>query len=124
MIPVGALADIPIGEAIRVEADVPIAVFRVAVEDSDGADSTVYAIDDTCTHQKASLADGWLDGCKVECPLHSACFDLRTGLPDGPPAKVPVRTHQVVVLDGMVYLRVAAPMDARAGEPVPEVGVA
>ncbi|MDT7663360.1 MAG: hypothetical protein QOD04_2916, partial [Pseudonocardiales bacterium] len=32
MIPVGALADIPIGEAIRVEADVPIAVFRVAAE--------------------------------------------------------------------------------------------
>jgi 3-phenylpropionate/trans-cinnamate dioxygenase ferredoxin subunit len=123
MIPVGALADIPIGEAIRVDADVPIAVFRVAAEDSDGTDSTVYAIDDTCTHQKASLADGWLDGCKVECPLHSACFDLRTGLPDGPPAKVPVRTHRVVVVDGMVYLQVPTTVPV-AAESVSEEDVA
>jgi len=115
MIPVGALADIPVGEAIRVEADVPIAVFRV----DDGADGTVYAIDDTCTHQRASLADGFLDGCMVECPLHATCFDLRTGLPDRPPAKIPVRTHQVVVSDGMVYLRVAEP-----AESAPEVEVA
>jgi 3-phenylpropionate/trans-cinnamate dioxygenase ferredoxin subunit len=111
MIPVGALADIPVGEAIRVHADVPIAVFRV----DDGAEGTVYAIDDTCTHQKASLADGWLDGCMVECPLHAACFDLRTGLPDGPPAKVPVRTHQIVVSDGMVYLKLAQPAELGAG---------
>ncbi|HTF51428.1 MAG TPA: bifunctional 3-phenylpropionate/cinnamic acid dioxygenase ferredoxin subunit [Pseudonocardia sp.] len=113
MIHVGALADIPVGEAIRVEADVPIAVFRV----DDGADGAVYAIDDTCTHQRASLSDGWLDGCKVECPLHATCFDLRTGLPDGPPAKVPVRTHQVVVMDGMIYLKLAE----HSGEPEVEV---
>lgn len=111
MIPVGALADIPVGEAIRVQADVPIAVFRV----DDGAEGTVYAIDDTCTHQKASLADGFLDGCMVECPLHATCFDLRTGRPDGPPAKVPVRTHQVVVSDGMVYLKLAQPAELGAG---------
>lgn len=119
MIPVGALADIPVGEAIRVQADVPIAVFRV----DDGGDGTVYAIDDTCTHQKASLADGWLDGCMVECPLHSACFDLRTGLPDGPPAKVPVRTHRVVVVDGMVYLQVPTAVPATI-DSVPEEEVA
>lgn len=100
MIPVGALAEIPVGEAVRVLADVPIAVFRVS-------DDTVYAIDDTCTHQKASLSDGWVEGCAVECPLHASCFDLRTGMPDGPPARTPVRTHQVVVVDGMVYLRVS-----------------
>jgi 3-phenylpropionate/trans-cinnamate dioxygenase ferredoxin component len=117
MIRVGALADIPVGEAIRVEADVPIAVFRVSTDGTDGADGAVYAIDDTCTHQKASLSDGWLDGCMVECPLHAACFDLRTGLPDGPPAKVPVRTHQVVVMDGTVYLKLAE----HTGEPEVEV---
>lgn len=61
------------------------------------ADGELYAIDDTCTHQDASLADGWLEGCEVECPLHSAIFDLRTGEPDGLIARRPVRTHRVLV---------------------------
>jgi 3-phenylpropionate/trans-cinnamate dioxygenase ferredoxin component len=84
MIFVGSVDDIPPGEAVRVEAEVPIAVFNV--------DGELFAIDDTCTHQDASLADGWVEGCAVECPLHAACFDLRTGMPSGPPAKAPVRT--------------------------------
>ena len=106
MILVGRPDDIPLGEAVRVEADVPIAVFNV--------DGELYAIDDTCTHQDASLADGWLEGCNVECPLHAACFDLRTGMPSGPPAKMPVRTHEVVVEDGLVYVRVTVPVEAAA----------
>lgn len=105
MILVGRPEDIPLGEAVRVEAEVPIAVFNV--------DGELLAIDDTCTHQDASLADGWLEGCSVECPLHAACFDLRTGMPSGPPAKMPVRTHEVVVADdGLVYVRVAAAVEA------------
>jgi 3-phenylpropionate/trans-cinnamate dioxygenase ferredoxin subunit len=104
MILVGSLDDIPLGEAVRVEAEVPIAVFNV--------DGELFAIDDTCTHQDASLADGWVEGCTVECPLHAACFDLRTGMPSGPPAKLPVRTHEVVVDDGVVYVRVAAAVEA------------
>src|SRR3954447_1826479 len=96
MIPVCPTAALPPGEATRVEADVAIAVFNV--------DGEYYAIDDTCTHQDASLADGWLDGCTIECPLHASCFDLRPGRPSGPPAKVPVRTHLVTVVDGTVHV--------------------
>ena len=99
MIPVCAVGDLPDGEAVRVEAEVPIAVFHV--------DGAFYAIDDTCTHQDASLADGWVESCTVECPLHASCFDLRTGKPTGPPAKKPVRTHEVVVVDGYVHVRVS-----------------
>jgi 3-phenylpropionate/trans-cinnamate dioxygenase ferredoxin subunit len=106
MILVGSLDDIPLGEAVRVEAEVPIAVFNV--------DGELFAIDDTCTHQDASLADGWVEGCTVECPLHAACFDLRTGMPCGPPARLPVRTHEVVVDDGVVYVRVTAAVEARS----------
>ena len=97
MIFVGELSDIPVEESVRVQGQVAIAVFNV--------DGELFAIDDTCTHQDASLSDGWLEGCAVECPLHAACFDLRTGRPSGPPAKKPVRTHQVVVEDGLVYVR-------------------
>jgi 3-phenylpropionate/trans-cinnamate dioxygenase ferredoxin subunit len=99
MILVGWRDDIPLGGAVRIEADVPIAVFNVEGE--------LFAIDDTCTHQDASLADGWLEGCMVECPLHASCFDLRTGRPSGPPAKAAVRTHPVVVDDdGLVFVQV------------------
>jgi 3-phenylpropionate/trans-cinnamate dioxygenase ferredoxin subunit len=96
MIFVGELSDIPVGESVRVQGQVAIAVFNV--------DGELFAIDDTCTHQDASLSDGWLEGCAVECPLHAACFDLRTGRPSGPPAKKPVRTHRVVVEDGLAYV--------------------
>ena len=86
-------------------AHVPVAVFN--------ADGELFAVDDTCTHQDASLSEGWLEDCMNECPLHAACFDLRTGKPTGPPAKRSVRTYDVRVKDGVVY--VDAP--ARAGEP-------
>ncbi|MBO8190187.1 bifunctional 3-phenylpropionate/cinnamic acid dioxygenase ferredoxin subunit [Streptomyces oryzae] len=100
MIPVCRLADLPRGEACRFEGDPPIAVFHTE-------DGEVYAIDDTCTHQDASLSDGWLEGCEVECPLHASKFDLRTGKPDGAPARRPVRTHEVVIEDGVVHVRLS-----------------
>jgi 3-phenylpropionate/trans-cinnamate dioxygenase ferredoxin subunit len=82
---------------VRLDSAVPIAVFNVAGD--------FYAVDDTCTHQDASLADGFVeDDCTVECPLHASCFDLRTGLPSGPPAKIAVRTHTVVVQDGTIFV--------------------
>lgn len=54
MISVGAYAELPINEALRIQAEVPIAVFRLT-------DGSAYAIDDTCTHQRASLADGFVE---------------------------------------------------------------
>jgi 3-phenylpropionate/trans-cinnamate dioxygenase ferredoxin component len=96
MIRACALADLSPGEATRVVAHVPVAVFN--------ADGELFAIDDTCTHQDASLAEGWLEDGLIECPLHEACFDLRTGKPTGPPAKRPVRTYDVLVRDGVVYV--------------------
>lgn len=73
-----------------------IAVFK--------AQDGIYAIDDRCSHQDAWLSDGWVEGCQVECPLHSSLFDLRTGEPSGPPATVPVRTYPVEIVDGVIHL--------------------
>ena len=106
MIPACRLADLPRGEAFRLDVDPPVSVFHTD-------DGELFAIDDTCTHQDASLADGWLEGCVVECPLHSSRFDLRTGAVDGPPARRPVRTHPVEVRDGVVHVLL------RAGQPAP-----
>ena len=44
-------------------------------------DGLLRAIDDTCSHEDASLADGWLDGTELECPRHNSIFDLLTGRP-------------------------------------------
>lgn len=39
-----------------------------------------YATQATCPHVFAPLARGKiLDGCKIQCPLHRARFDIRTG---------------------------------------------
>jgi len=106
VIPICRLDDLPAGESVRVNTMPPIAVFN--------ADGELYAIDDTCTHQDASLAEGWLEGCLVECPLHAASFDLRTGLPTCLPARRSVRTHRVTVDDGVIHVHVAAKEDTAA----------
>lgn len=106
MIPVCRLEDLPVGESVRIDTAPPIAVFRTEGE--------LYAIDDTCTHQDASLSEGWLEGCQVECPLHEASFDLRTGQPTCLPARRAVRTHRVTVDDGMIHVHPTASADSAA----------
>ncbi|MFI6940125.1 bifunctional 3-phenylpropionate/cinnamic acid dioxygenase ferredoxin subunit [Streptomyces sp. NPDC050418] len=96
MIPVCHVDDLPDGDAVRIDTAPPIAVFH--------SDGELFALDDTCTHQDASLSDGWIEDCRVECPLHAASFDLRTGEPTCLPARRPVRTHRVVVIDGVIHV--------------------
>jgi len=91
------LSQLAPGDALRLETKPPIAVFHTE-------DGELFAIDDTCTHQDASLADGWVEGCEVECPLHASKFNLRTGEVDAPPAKLPVRVHEVQVVDGDIMV--------------------
>jgi 3-phenylpropionate/trans-cinnamate dioxygenase ferredoxin component len=100
MIRVCSLLELPPGEWLRLELSPAVTVFRTL-------EGEVFAVDDTCTHQYASLANGWLQDCAVECPVHSSLFDLRTGEPDGPPATRWLRTHQVSITDGVIYLTVS-----------------
>ena len=46
---------------------------------------TIYATHDTCTHGQASLADGFIDGDEIECPLHQGLFQIATGKAVGAP---------------------------------------
>lgn len=64
-----------------------------------------YALRDVCGHRNAPLSRGRLDGYVIECPLHFATFDVRTGkLIDGPvSADVPV--YEVRVEGDTVYLK-------------------
>ena len=87
---VGKAADVPAGTAKVYEVgDRAIAVCNV--------DGTFYAIDDVCTHDEASLEQGFLEGCEIECPRHGARFDVRTGDVTALPAVVPIDTFPVRV---------------------------
>jgi nitrite reductase/ring-hydroxylating ferredoxin subunit len=48
------------------------------------AEGEVFAIEDACNHAGASLAEGWLEGECVVCPIHAYVFELRTGRLDRP----------------------------------------
>ncbi|TDN57847.1 Rieske 2Fe-2S domain-containing protein [Paraburkholderia sp. BL10I2N1] len=42
-------------------------------------DGTVSAIDNSCPHNGASLANGQLEGTVLHCPAHGLRFDVTTG---------------------------------------------
>jgi 3-phenylpropionate/trans-cinnamate dioxygenase ferredoxin component len=65
-----------------------------------------YATDDICSHAYASLADGYVENGQVECPLHGACFDIKTGKALTAPASVDLATYQVKVEGDTIYVGV------------------
>jgi nitrite reductase/ring-hydroxylating ferredoxin subunit len=70
-------------QALRADELPPGEMRRVTFGDLDvlvawTADGIV-AIDDRCPHMSAPLSLGKLEGCLLECPLHSGQFDLSTG---------------------------------------------
>ncbi|MEJ2867939.1 bifunctional 3-phenylpropionate/cinnamic acid dioxygenase ferredoxin subunit [Actinomycetospora sp. OC33-EN08] len=104
LVPVRPLSDLSPGDAVRLEPEHTLDPTGPGVAIFCTDDGELHAIEDSCTHQDAALSDGYLEGCFIECPLHAALFDLRTGEPDGPPASVPVRTHPVVVIEGWIHV--------------------
>lgn len=67
-------------------------------------DGTVYAVDAVCTHALGYLDEGERDGYEVECPLHRARFDVRTGAVTQRPATEPLRCYRVIESDGQIQL--------------------
>lgn len=85
-----SLAAITSGKPVRIEKNgESICVARVGDQ--------VFAIGDTCSHADASLAEGDITDFKIECWLHGAEFDLRTGEALTPPATAPVKSYLVTV---------------------------
>lgn len=96
---VASTDEVPIGEGKYFDVEgAPIAVFHV--------DNNFYAINDVCTHEEASLAEGELDGDVVECALHGARFNVRTGQVLALPAVVPVQTFPLRVVGSDIEVEV------------------
>jgi len=92
------------GEALQVSVGrADIAIYKI--------DGDYYATDDTCTHAYASLADGYVENGQIECPLHGACFDIKTGKAMTPPADVDLRTYPVKTEGGKILVGVPAAGD-------------
>lgn len=81
---------------VVVVGDERIAVFRL----EDG----FFAISDVCTHEYALLSEGFCEDGRVECPLHQACFDIRTGKALDEPAEIDLATHRTRVEGGVVQV--------------------
>lgn len=68
-----------------------------------------YATDNRCTHAEALMSEGYLeDGC-IECPLHQARFDIRTGAALCAPATEPLRTYPVKREGDEIFVGAPAP---------------
>lgn len=68
----------------------------------------LYAVDDTCTHEDASLSTGVLKGEHVKCPLHNSRFNVCTGKAMEEPAEEDLRAYPVREEGGRVLVGVPA----------------
>ena len=68
-------------------------------------DGELFAIGGTCPHYGGALGEGIARGGRVICPLHHACFDLRTGAVLRAPALDPVDRWLVEIDGHRVFVR-------------------
>jgi len=95
---VDAVANLPEGSVSLVDVEgSEVAVFNIG--------GRFYAIEDVCTHDGGTLAEGEVQGFEIECPRHGARFDLRSGRVTAPPAYEDITTYQVRVRDDRVQVR-------------------
>lgn len=93
--PVGAVAQ---GATLRVAVGgEPVCLYNL--------EGRLYATQDVCTHAEASLADGYIDGECIECPLHQALFHIPTGEVRGEPATEGLRVYEVRIVGGAIEVK-------------------
>lgn len=77
-------------EAIAVSVGrIDIGIYKIGGE--------FYALNDICTHAYACLSDGYVENSQIECPLHGACFDIKTGKALTAPATVDLDSYPIKV---------------------------
>jgi len=79
--------------------ETPILVFNF--------EGAFYALEDRCSHEDYELSGGAFDPAagSIECVLHGARFDVRSGEALCAPAYTPVAKFPVQVVDGVVWTR-------------------
>jgi len=96
---VASVGDLGEEEVMEVKAgDEEICIYNVEGE--------FFATHAICTHENVGLADGFVEGDKIECPLHSACFEIKTGKAVNPPAEVDLKTYPVKIDGDTIFVGV------------------
>lgn len=101
-IAVGKAGELPQGTMRRVD----VRGRRILLVNVDGR---VCAVDDTCTHEDASLSTGVLRGELVKCPLHGSRFNVCTGKALEEPAEEDLRTYPVRLEGGHILIGLESP---------------
>jgi 3-phenylpropionate/trans-cinnamate dioxygenase ferredoxin component len=96
------VSDVPPGSLRCVEA----AGTAVTLGNVDGV---IYAVAAYCSHQRALLEEGDLDGTAVLCPWHAGSFDIVTGRVLSAPATEDIQTYPVRVAGEEIQVAVPAP---------------
>ncbi len=73
-----------------------VAVFEV--------DGHYYVLQDLCTHGPGSLAEGYVVGNEVECPLHEGRFSILTGKATAAPCVHALKTWPVTVIGDRIWV--------------------
>ncbi|WP_199100784.1 non-heme iron oxygenase ferredoxin subunit [Dyella sp. ASV21] len=89
--------DYPFGAKV---ADRDVGVFLV--------DGEYFAIENICPHAYALLSQGFVEDGKVECPLHEAVFDIRTGACLREPGGRNLRTYPLRVQGDEIQIDLSA----------------
>jgi MocE subfamily Rieske [2Fe-2S] domain protein len=88
------------GDVLRFEhAGQTYAIYRTQI-------GQLFASDGFCTHGRAPLADGFLQGTCIECPKHNGRFDIRDGSVRRPPPRRPLKMYEVREKGGKVLVRI------------------
>ena len=69
------------------------------------ADGRCSVIDGLCTHGKAHLAEGFVDGTTIECPKHNGRFNVLSGEPIASPVRVATTVYETRVNGDKIVFR-------------------
>ena len=101
------LSEVPPGGTLAGRVgDEPVLLSRLGGE--------MHAVGGACTHYGGALAEGLIDGETVRCPLHHACFSLRTGAALSAPAFAGLQAWQVELEGEQVFIRRKLEAEVRA----------
>ncbi len=64
----------------------------------------IFAMEDRCSHEDFPLSESLSSDTEVSCQLHGSTFDLASGKPKSLPALFPVKTYQVTITEGKIFV--------------------